>query len=395
MKHHTYLFFLLLLAAAFPAKAQNALSPAAEISVLTCDPGQEMYSAFGHSAIRIHDPFTKTDMVFNYGTFDFRTPNFYMKFAQGKLDYMLSISHYEPYIQSYREENRSVREQVLNLNRDQKYRIFSYLMNNARPENKYYRYDFFFDNCATRVFDVIYDNTKEEIELGSPELGEYETFRLMLRHYINHRKWLRFGINTLIGLPADQKVSKAQASFLPDYLENILANSTIEQNEKQLPLVKESRTIFKAESLTKNTNFLISPSFVFSALFLIVLLLSVWEVYRKKNFHLIDRALFFLLGITGLLISAMWFLTEHDAVVHNLNIVWAFPLHLIPAFMLTSRKRQKFIRSWLYGYTVLLLLFLGFFIIKMTFFDPNLLPILLLIMARLLVSIIRNVKMTV
>ncbi|MCD6555811.1 MAG: DUF4105 domain-containing protein, partial [Bacteroidales bacterium] len=132
----------------------QVLSPYAEVSIITCAPGNELYSTFGHSAIRIKDPVLRIDNVYNYGTFNFETPGFYMKFTRGKLDYMLSVSPYRYFVMSYIQEKRAIKEQVLNLSCPQKTIIFHALKINALPENMYYRYDFLKDNCSTRVLKI-------------------------------------------------------------------------------------------------------------------------------------------------------------------------------------------------------------------------------------------------
>ena len=126
-----------------------------QISLLTCDPGDQLYSAFGHSAIRVLERTTGEDLVFNYGTFDFNTPYFYVKFTQRTLDYMLSVSTYERFLAEYNYYQRDVREQVLDLSPEQIERLVEFLQINYRPQNRFYRYDFFYDNCATRIRDVM------------------------------------------------------------------------------------------------------------------------------------------------------------------------------------------------------------------------------------------------
>jgi hypothetical protein len=364
------------------SRAQNHLSAYAEISVLTCDAGNELYSTFGHSAIRIKDPSIQVDLIFNYGTFDFETPNFYLKFTQGKLDYMLSISPYRQYIQSYKREKRGVREQVLNLSREQKQNVYTYLLNNARPENKFYRYDFFFDNCATRVADVLAEATKENIRFGSHEAGDSSTFRIMLLSYLQEKHWARFGINTLIGLPADQTVSPRQASFLPKYLEAVLSNSEIMKNGQYEPLVKKNNLIYKPKEPALQESFFLSPRLVFWSLFLIVLLLSVYEYIRKRHFAELDRILLFLTGLIGLLIVFMWFFTDHDAVVNNLNILWAMPLHVFAAFLITNKKAARLIKIYFGINALVLISFLILFIFKTHCFDIAALPLALILLFR-------------
>src|SRR5690606_22569898 len=154
MKKTKFLFFLLFMPLLVLGQSVK-LSPRAEISIITCGPGEELYSSFGHSAFRVKDPALKLDFAYNYGTFDFNKPNFYIKFAQGKLLYELSVSYFEDFVYNYKIEGRWVKEQVLNLSQDEKNQLFNFLNINAQPENKEYLYDFFFDNCSTKIRDVL------------------------------------------------------------------------------------------------------------------------------------------------------------------------------------------------------------------------------------------------
>ena len=164
MKHITYLF-LFLFFLNIPSEAQvTTLSEAAEISIITIGPGKNLYDKFGHSAFRVKDEANGIDWAYNYGTYDFNTPNFYTKFAQGKLNYNLSVAYFEAFYQNYVQENRWVKEQVLNLSSTEKNELFQYLQNNATPENRGYLYDFFFDNCATRIRDVLKAVLGEELQ---------------------------------------------------------------------------------------------------------------------------------------------------------------------------------------------------------------------------------------
>ena len=140
------------------------LSEAAEISVLTFGPGQHLNDAFGHSGFRIKDSITKLDVVFNYGVYDFNTPNFYTKFAQGRLNYKMGVNYSQPLLDFYMNQNRSIEEQTLNLNFQQKSKLYNYLLNNYKPQNREYLYDFFYDNCATKIKDVCNEALENKIQ---------------------------------------------------------------------------------------------------------------------------------------------------------------------------------------------------------------------------------------
>lgn len=157
LKQIAFAFLLILpvlLNAQNARKSEIVLSDSARISLLTCSPGNELYSVFGHSAIRVKDLPNKVDIVFNYGVFDFSDPNFYPNFVRGRMNYILAGNYYEDFYSSYVEENRSISEQVLNFSKEEKQHLLDSLFINYMPEHRYYRYDFFYDNCATRIRNV-------------------------------------------------------------------------------------------------------------------------------------------------------------------------------------------------------------------------------------------------
>ena len=158
-----------LLVVVFVALAFNGLafqlSDQAKVSIITCSPGNEMYSVYGHSAIRVNDPRLNYDVAFNYGIFDFSSPNFLYRFCAGQTDYLLGAYRFDTFLNEYQQDKRSVFEQELNLTAKEKQAVVDFLVWNAQPENRVYRYNFFFDNCATRVRDVIADNVRRRNHL--------------------------------------------------------------------------------------------------------------------------------------------------------------------------------------------------------------------------------------
>jgi len=203
-----------------------ALSDSARISLLTCSPGQELYSCFGHSGIRVTDYKQGFDLVFNYGTFDFDQPNFYINFVRGHMIYMLGLDRFEDFRMQYVYEQRNIYEQELHLSDDDKARVFDFLVNNAKDENRNYRYDFLFDNCATRIRDVFQKNVNG-IKFDYSSFKEQKSFRDLINDYSENALWSQFGMNLLIGLPVDRQATPAQMCFLPDYLSRAFAHATV------------------------------------------------------------------------------------------------------------------------------------------------------------------------
>ena len=245
MKIRSYLIlflFIFLAPGITDASGQGGyLSEQAEISLLTCDPGTEVYSVFGHTALRVADPVNGFDVVYNFGTFDFSTPNFYLKFIRGRLMYTLSRYNFSDFKMEYRMENRSILEQKLNLSREEKDRIFYLLEVHYLPENRYYLYDFFFINCTTKVLDLIDSALNEPRYFSQYDTLQERTFRQNLAIYLKPIPWTRLGIDLMFGLPADKTMTVRESMFLPLEL-----MQTVDR-EKDRDLFDDIRVIYQAE----------------------------------------------------------------------------------------------------------------------------------------------------
>lgn len=295
------------------------LSDEARMSLLTATPGDELYSVFGHSALRVVDPVTRLDEVYNYGTFDFDAPNFYMNFIRGKLNYKLSVTSFEYFLLEYRYEGRGVVEQVLNLTQEEKQRIYDFLLVNRQPGNEYYLYDFFFDNCATRIRDIV--EVYLEPDWGEdPALGYKRSFRDMLKPYLNNKPWAGFGIDLVLGLPSDRRATPWDYMFLPD--EMFLAFSQARQSNG-LPLVSRYATVIEE-------TYQASPPSWFGPIVVcwIVFALGMLSLLKVRIARVFDKVFFTILGIIGLVILFLWFVSDHKATNANLNLLWALPTHL-------------------------------------------------------------------
>ena len=207
-------FFLFLLTTSTSASVK--LSKDATISILTCSPGNELYSLFGHTGIRVVDKANNMDIVFNYGTFDFATQGFYFKFARGLLPYQLSCSEFRRFLSSYIYDGRSVYSQTLNLDSIQKQYLMDLLVENYEPANREYLYNFLYDNCSTRVRDIIEKSTGNQITwIAQPST---KSFWNLLDEYLGRSPWIQWGIHTILGSPATSTATIREQMFLPDYL---------------------------------------------------------------------------------------------------------------------------------------------------------------------------------
>ncbi len=372
-----FLLILLSFLGLNPAKAQFW-----EVSLLTADPGSELYSSFGHSAIRLREmgPDGGRDLVFNFGTFDFDTPNFYGKFATGKLNYMLSVVPYDRFIVEYDYYKRGLREQVLDLNEEQKDFLLQHLDAQYAPERRFYKYDFFFNNCATKIRDAFEISMGEKL-IWSDSVGEEKTFRNLIDEFVLPLPWADFGIDLALGSVIDRPATELEKQFLPTYMEQAFANATIVENGVSRPLVSQSRVILeypKEEGQQPPLN----PSVVFWLLTVVFAALTLYGFKKGKLMKGLDVALFGTVGILGLVVAFLWFFTDHSATLWNWNILWAFPGHLVLVWGLVARPNAAWISSYLLfvmGATVMTLLFWMFGIQS---FSPALIPILLLILLR-------------
>ena len=302
------------------------------ISLLTCGTGLEPWETFGHTAIRITDSLAGIDNVYNYGTFNGYDDDFLIKFTRGKLLYYLSYYPYPNFLQEYVESHRSVREQVLNISGEDKIDIYNFLNNNARDENKYYKYDFFFDNCATRIRDAFPTAFGNNFEYAKvlPENKEI-SFRNIINQYFYRVHWQRFGVNILLGSRIDKIMTESDVMFLPDFLERAVAGSTL--NGKK---IAATSTIELSGSPTLLAG-LNGPLI----LTICIALLTIIGLTKKSLNRLGKLMVFlnlFITGFIGCFILVMWFATDHQGCSNNFNLLWALPTNLIVAF---APKRNK------------------------------------------------------
>jgi hypothetical protein len=322
MKKITLILFL----ASVICQAQSSkLSDQAEISVLTLGPFQrEVYSAFGHSGIRVYDPVLGIDDAYNWGVFDFDQPNFYMNFVRGRNYYMLGIYPYDRFRDYYISHNRYVHEQKLNLTSQQKQRLYEYLLWNAQPENRSYRYFYFTDNCATRIRDVMITVFGDSVKFDDSHIKTAYSIRDLTNLYLKHQPWGDLGLDLGMGLPTDKKATPFEYMFLPDYIEYAFDNASL--NSK--PIVKEKISVYESREEEYPISVL-HPMIVFILIAIISIFLSVWDFKRRKLSTWFDALLFGIVGFVGILLLLMWSSTDHKTAAYNFNLLWALPTHLV------------------------------------------------------------------
>lgn len=329
------LLSLLLLMICFcrlPAKAQtdSSIAPHIRISLVTCGPGAEIYSVFGHTAVRIIDSVRGTDIVYNYGTFNGFDQDFELKFMKGKLLYYLSTETFANFIEVYGSGGRRVQEQEILLPGNQKYRIQQYLEENMLPENRAYHYDFFFDNCATRIRDIFQSSLGSGLQYPNvlPQ-GKALSFRTIINRYLQYVPWERMGINILLGSKIDRTMSSPEIMFLPDYLRDGFAGAMIDHS----PLSAPVQQLLPAG---KMTTAYCNPVVLTMWIMALLTMLGLSVPSLRSLGAVMSTILLILTGLLGLLILVMWFGTDHKACSANFNLLWALPTNLVFIF----RKHQ-------------------------------------------------------
>lgn len=333
---------------------KQAVPPATEdsirFSLLTCGAGEEIYSLFGHTAIR-YENFTRgIDAVFNYGIFSFNTPNFILRFTLGETDYQLGITSYKQFAYEYTWTGRDVWQQTLNLNAEEKKKLLALLEENYLPQNRIYRYNFFYDNCATRPRDQIERAVQGTLEYAD-DMTSFQTgisFRDIVHQYTIGHSWARFGIDLCLGSQADKDITRRQMMFAPFYLKDFLAKAQLKNAQgMERPLVSSEDHIIQSPQQT-STEETPSPLQTAFLLFTIVTIATAYGIYRRKSLWLLDLLLFLAAGVAGCILAFLASFSQHPAVSPNYLLFLFHPLHLLclPWMIKRIRKKEKSIYMW-------------------------------------------------
>jgi hypothetical protein len=378
--------FFVLLVPSLPISAQEAiarqndlagrlprLSDGAEVSLITYTPGEELYQSFGHSAIRVRDDLLGMDRLYNFGVFDFETPNFYVNFAHGDLRYQLAVSQADEEIRTVGAYGQGITELPLNLSLTQRQALFEALEINLLPENRFYLYDFILDNCSTRPRDVIERVTGNTIVLRD---GGKQTFRDMLDPYFTRMPWVGLGVSLLMGAKIDRPASPREACFLPQDLERAVQMS---KNGEQ-GLTGEKREIFSAENLPGPSP-LLSPIFIFWSGG--VLWFFFWFLRRRGHSRWPTAFALMILGLLGTFVFVLSFWTHLWVLHENYNLLWLIPLHF-PAgiWLLLAKGRSVFLRWYLWFAFFAAGVFVCFSFLLPQRFNPAIIPVLLVVVWR-------------
>ena len=333
------------------------VSAKTEISLLTCKPHAQIYSLYGHTAIRVVDTEQNTDVAINWGVFDASQPNFVAKFVLGFTDYTMSIVPTEYFLREYEYYGSPVYQQRLNLTETEKARIMKALDENYRPENRVYRYNYVYDNCTTRARDIILSNIDGKTSCVKTFLQKGDkTFRDLLHWKTNKYDWCKAGNDLVIGLRADRNAIHSEREFLPEILAADFDSATIIRADgKQVALVDSAFWLLKdvQPHFEPMPDFPLTPTMFAIVIVALVVAWTLYEKTKKKRLKWLDVAFFYICGIAGLLPFAMIF-SQHPFVQINLQLPVLNPLWL---FLMSPWTKWK--HRWNVALVMVVLFFSG------------------------------------
>lgn len=342
------ILFLWLLVCSGTSWAQQ-LSENAQVSVFTCDRGAELYSTFGHTALRIKDPDNALDVVYNYGYFDFRTENFYFKFVKGDLQYFVNATSYDDFVFEYKLDRREVIEQTLNLPLAKKQELFEALNRTLEPDQKYYTYKFIDRNCTTMILDKI-NGIYGKVYLQKVDDTSI-SYRTLLYPYFDNYFWYKLGINIVFGAKTDKDAAKL---FLPIELLHSLDKAKFEGK----PLVVKKETVVEGAVLQPKFSFLNSIYLVWAILLILIV----------TNNKILFKSYLFICGLLGLLLCLIGLYSQHEELLWNYNALLFNPLFLlIPFVKVTFRNKLNVALLGLLSIYVLIMIAKPHFMIMLPF----------------------------
>ncbi len=372
-----FLFLTIIILSASP-KLHSQDTTDVELYLITCDPGTETYSHYGHSALRVVTPADNRDLVYNWGVFDFSTPNFAWKFAKGRLNYMLAVYPYKRFLKDYAYEQRSVYIQRINLENSEIEILLSLLAENLKPENIKYRYDFFYDDCSTRIRDLLEKSLGKSLVYVPIQTDDQPTFREKVGEYQKGYPWLDLGIDLIMGISADKKAYPRDQMFLPFDLQRELSEARVNRGEKMIPLLRNPKAAVKFPLPELNMKFYSSPLIILGIILILIIIFSAKFKGKTIN-NALDIILFSGYSILALLMIFFNFFTDHEQMKWNLNIIWLNPFLLLCLISLVMNK------NWQIWFRVVFALCAVFFLplfFLPRIFNNALIPIALILIFR-------------
>lgn len=313
---------------------QDTAASHLRVSLLTVGVGDEIYASFGHTGIRVTDSAAGTDKVYNWGTFDGFQEGFELKFMRGKLLYYCSSESFLHFYQTYVQEKRRVQEQEILLNNDQKQQLQHFLEENLEEENRYYKYDFLYDNCATRLRDVFPTVFGKQFQFAQVLPKESKlTFRQIIDQYLAPLPWERFGIDLLLGSKLDKPMSNEEIMFLPDYLRDGIAGATVDGK----PIATRAVELLPAAPMPQSRDIVMLVMLLVASVVILGAIIPGFNIIGA----IAQNALLIVTGLLGVLMLFMWLGTDHKACSDNWNVLWALPTNLIIPFI-KRKKRSRY-----------------------------------------------------
>lgn len=375
------LLLLSLLACISLSAQYPQLSDEAEVSLITVGPGPNLVDCFGHSALRVKDPNLGIDKAYNYGIFDTTEEGFYIRFAAGTQQYMVAAYDFIRFFQNYREENRWITEQVLNINLEEKQGIFEFLENNILPQNKFYLYDQFFDNCATKLRDIPKSVLGDKLVFHGDYLTEEASYRDLVDENSFNHLWMDLGIDIGLGNVVDRTADIEARMYLPDYVLSAYEHATITRNGVEEPAIKATNRLFESDYYEQRKEQL-SPTLLMSVIALVVMIFTVKDYLTKKRSRWLDFILFLLTGLIGLVVLLLWVATHHTTTINNLNVLWAFAPNLVIAFLIVKKQSKRWLMVYVRFLVILLICMTFVWLGRLQVYNTALIPIMVMLTFR-------------
>lgn len=359
------------------------------VSILTCAPGAEVWANYGHTALRVYDPDNDLDLCFNYGLFSFDTPHFIWRFCTGETDYVVGAQDTESFLFEYERDGRKVTEQVLDLDIDARNGIWDALCVNVQPQNRTYRYNFFYDNCATRVRRMVEDHCGGAVAYGGA--APYGTLRDAVRYYTCNYPWTDFGISLLLGVPSDRPASLREQMFAPEVMMDAFKDATLDGR----PIVKTASILVEGPDYEPvMDNSWTTPLRIMEIVLVLSLASTFFEWRRKRRCWAVDAVLWGVTGLAGVVIGFIALISSHPATDPNYLLIWLDPLALVYAIALCFRRFRNS-RAAVFVQTVFLPFVLfglaGFFFLPQ-FFPLALMPFNLSLLCRCGLSVVNGLN---
>lgn len=332
----------LTIAPALEAQPTPADSQALTVWLMTMGPGDAVWERFGHNAIRIRDARTGDDRVYNWGMFSLDQSGFILQFLRGRMRYWMASEDAALTVEAYRQRNRSVTIQELDLTGAQKLALYAFVQRNELPENRFYDYDYFRDNCSTRVRDAL------DAALGGVLASRFKdkptdlTYRDHARRLMQPDIWTYTGIDIGLGRPTDRRITAWEEMFIPMSVQRLVREVTVKNvMGADAPLVVNERVLVEAsrppipDRPASWTLWYLLAGLLIAAVILVCVLTRAAPVAFVIAFIWCVAA-----GLIGTLLFLLWTATAHVAAYQNANLLSLNPLWLVLAGMFVARSRR-------------------------------------------------------